>query len=609
MPYTIPSDTHAVNDTGHTADHNSIVDVLKGNNLASNVLNTAFAGGADPTGVTESTAAFAAALAALPTTTIWANPGSSSGASAVVHYGTILIPPGTYKLGATSDIGNIGPMVNLIGAGRNAVTLAYYGTGDCIRMFNPVRPSSDTFDTIAAWHGVINGFTIDGTNAGAGACGLHYGDTEGGVLGPDLFIKNFSSAPAGVPAGVGSAAVGSGGTFAAGTYFWVVTATTRTGESTRSGQTNATLVLNGSATITWTAAAGASGYNIYRGTSNGNENVLAGQVSGGGTTTFTDTGATITTTFPPPVNTSGATGLWLDNTVSWTENIWARVSVYNCGNCVMITQTTGDSSFEYNDLTFKVYGFPNQNGVVLVNGANYANGSMKVRANFALSAGTQTSAALAITGRAPSSGPFSQFSFSRLDVQAETDLSGANGPRTIAFGDTGGNAVYNCVGILSFSGTNWTLSNWSLAASFAAGNFFFTGQVSGDTNIAPNVHGATAFVGALIYGTSTLFTNGGMPLGQGDFLSCTLTQNMTVSFQNTTAGPQRKTIVITQAAAGGPFTVTWPHNASPTTTAPKVTWAGGTAPVMTATAGATDVYYLETIDGATWYGRAAQNVS
>lgn len=56
-------------------------------------------------------------------------------------------------------------------------------------------------------------------------------------------------------------------------------------------------------------------------------------------------------------------------------------------------------------------------------------------------------------------------------------------------------------------------------------------------------------------------------------------------------------------------TVTWPHNASPTTTSPKVIWAGGTAPTMTATANAIDVYYLETLDGATWYGRAAQNMS
>jgi hypothetical protein len=269
----------------------------------------------------------------------------------------------------------------------------------------------------------------------------------------------------------------------------------------------------------------------------------------------------------------------------------------------------GDDSFEYNDIVSKVYAWPNQNGLLLEGGANFANGSVKTRANFLLSSSPQTSAALTITGQDSVTGLYSQLSFCHLDFQAETDGSGAFGPMTIKFGDVVNNAIYNCVGILSFGGANWTPSNWSVANSFAAGNFFFMGEVSGDTNLAPAVHGSTAFVGALVYGTSILFQNGGMPLGQGDFLACTLNQSITVAFQNTTAGPQRKTIVITQAASGGPYTVTWPHNASPTTTNPKVKWAGGTAPVMTATANAVDVYKLETIDGATWYGQAIQNVS
>ena len=60
---------------------------------------------------------------------------------------------------------------------------------------------------------------------------------------------------------------------------------------------------------------------------------------------------------------------------------------------------------------------------------------------------------------------------------------------------------------------------------------------------------------------------------------------------------------------GGPFTVTWQHNASPSVTAPTILWAGGTAPTMTATASAVDVYKLETPDGITWYGQAIQHVS
>ena len=41
----------------------------------------------------------------------------------------------------------------------------------------------------------IGGFTVDGTNAGTGACGLHYGDTIGGWL-DDLVAQNFTTAGA-----------------------------------------------------------------------------------------------------------------------------------------------------------------------------------------------------------------------------------------------------------------------------------------------------------------------------------------------------------------------------------------------------------------------------
>ena len=40
-----------------------------------------------------------------------------------------------------------------------------------------------------------------------------------------------------------------------------------------------------------------------------------------------------------------------------------------------------------------------------------------------------------------------------------------------------------------------------------------------------------------------------------------------------------------------------------------MTWPNGIAPVMSAAPGAVDVYYLDTYDGATWYGRAVQPVS
>jgi len=89
MSYTIPSDTHSPGDpTGHTTDHNRIVDVLKGSGAALNVLNTAYSGGADPTGVSDSAAAINAALTA-----------AASGGG-----GAVYLPPGTYKIGSTLTV-------------------------------------------------------------------------------------------------------------------------------------------------------------------------------------------------------------------------------------------------------------------------------------------------------------------------------------------------------------------------------------------------------------------------------------------------------------------------------------------------------------------------
>jgi len=82
-------------------------------------------------------------------------------------------------------------------------------------------------------------------------------------------------------------------------------------------------------------------------------------------------------------------------------------------------------------------------------------------------------------------------------------------------------------------------------------------------------------------------------------------------FANTPSGPQRKTILISQPASGGTYnyTMTWPHPSSGSNSAPKILWAGGSAPTMSTGQGATDLYELTTLDGATWVGRAVQNVS
>jgi len=119
-----------------------------------------------------------------------------------------------------------------------------------------------------------------------------------------------------------------------------------------------------------------------------------------------------------------------------------------------------------------------------------------------------------------------------------------------------------------------------------------------------------------------------IPLGQADIrygatagtiASATGTENLTLSTAatwnvtlagNTTfaiEGPaspavQSLTVYVTQAASGGPYSVTWPGT---------VTWFGGTPPpVSTSAAGALTVVTLQTINGGTsWYGGIVSNAA
>lgn len=96
-----------------------------------------------------------------------------------------------------------------------------------------------------------------------------------------------------------------GGSFAAGTYYWTQTATTAAGESLRGNEITATLTGSTSSNVlTWTAVSGATGYKIYRGTSAGAEGVLVTTIGSGATVTYTDTGSAGSAGSPPVVNSA-----------------------------------------------------------------------------------------------------------------------------------------------------------------------------------------------------------------------------------------------------------------------------------------------------------------
>lgn len=99
MPYTIPPDTLTVGSGAPAFDMDHVSDVLSGNGLAFNILNTVW-GTADPTGVADSTAAINAALAA-------AGPGQN-----------MIAPPGIFRISAPLNMATKNVSFNGFGLGN-----------------------------------------------------------------------------------------------------------------------------------------------------------------------------------------------------------------------------------------------------------------------------------------------------------------------------------------------------------------------------------------------------------------------------------------------------------------------------------------------------------
>lgn len=310
----------------------------------------------------------------------------------------------------------------------------------------------------------------------------------------------------------------------------------------------------------------------------------------------------------------GASGFRFFNAANTTEKTTLRAHIAFCDTCItfdVATVGTANRSFGYTDLWCEMDGMTG-NGIQLTNGAQVYHSQLTCRANVRAGAGSSY-ACILVAGKMAAgmsnAGSASQIAASRLDFQAEAN-SATSVQSTILFDLSNNARIYNCTGILDFGfGSQMALSNTSQAA--AGSNYFqFQGVVAGDSNLNPG-GSASGFASAapVLFGRGQ-FSSGGTVYAQlGDFFSVTLTGSITVALTgagNCIPGPQRKTLVITQAAAGGPYTVTWPHPGSPSLSSPTVLWAGGTPPTMSAGASAVDKYELSTVDGIHWYGTAAQ---
>lgn len=107
------------------------------------------------------------------------------------------------------------------------------------------------------------------------------------------------------PTGVVATPSTTGGTLAAGNYFYKITALDSAGETTASIEVEATTTgSTGSVALTWTAEPGATSYRIYKGTATGAQNGYFTSASAN----FTDTGASDTAGTVPTTNTTGIGG-------------------------------------------------------------------------------------------------------------------------------------------------------------------------------------------------------------------------------------------------------------------------------------------------------------
>ena len=537
-------------------------------------LNVVTMFGADPTGVADSTTAIQNAINAVP----------SNG-------GVVYLPAGTYKVSSTLTYTGLYGCIR--GDGRWATTISFTGTGDCLRIYN-------TSTTGLLTGGGVRDLTIDGTSAGAGSTGLHYGDMRAGEL--RLAVQNFS--------GAGSIGVHFDNQYAwteeTTGYLWLTNCTQHivfdvSGNAT---STNSFGYTDLSAEII--ARANQDGVVLQNGALLYNSRLtvkanFAGSGSAQSSAVLRLTGTLPFTHTNDIANTavaSGSNGGEISTVASWAN---PSGGVLDVASTTGFTSTGGTLNVAASGATVAVITYGGITGTSFT-GCAYVSGSA-----------TGTVA----TGGVVAPVGYSALHSCRLDIQAECSSGGgSNAPQTIAFGTLGGNTLLGCIGVMDFAQGSlaFATSNWTALGS--AGSFVFDGVIRGDFNLNNATVGtgtAYSFVtqGTRIYGKSLLSSaNGSLFVDAGDYFNQTLTQSITVSLNpggaSTLAGAQRKVVVITQAASGGPYTVTWPSTGSPSSTNCSVVWAGGEAPVMSPAASAVDVYFLDTYDGATWYGRAAQ---
>lgn len=219
------------------------------------------------------------------------------------------------------------------------------GTAGLLAISGSIAPVTDSTSALKLTNaaGTSNIFQLDTTNKriGVNSAGApQRGFTLGG--GNDIVVETMT------PVLNAPSVSGTGGTLAAGTYYYVVVAFDTGSNSTRySNEVSATVSgTTSSVTLTWGAVPGASYYWVYRGTSAGGESVY---YTASTALTYTDTNATITGSASPPANTTS-----YYTKLSAAGNSWVQGGSFGIGT------VTPSQKLEVN-------------GMMLVDGTVYAN--------------------------------------------------------------------------------------------------------------------------------------------------------------------------------------------------------------------------------------------
>lgn len=197
-----------------------------------------------------------------------------------------------------------------------------------------------------------------------------------------------------------------------------------------------------------------------------------------------------------------------------------------------------------------------------------------------------------------------------IKISQMTAAASASGTQEFEVNDGGTTKKVTGAQIATYVNGELTLADLGITSSAAEINYtdittlgtseaskVVTADANGDVILAQELK-ATSYNETYVAVTSTGAATT-VNCEQGNSFMHTLTENTTFTFSNppATGTAYTMSIEIIQDASASGFTVTWPTS---------VDWPAATAPTLTATASAKDVFVFTTRDGGTnWYGFTA----